>query len=476
MGRFNRDILELDESRLLGDPDELGLSFMNVITLANLSKIFLVALIAVLVAGCEKAPAPAFRLNEVEILKQEKASLPMGEHFADTYDAEISNIVAAFFGTPDQPKLPSFIQPGQSEDDQAPIRLTDLQWAAGRVHSDQDGKPISGLYREHCSQCHGVSGDGAGPTAAFLNPYPRDFRLAKFKFKSTPLRRAPTDHDLEQILRRGIPGTAMPSFKTLPDEEIDALIGYVKYLSVRGQFERMLISELSSLEGESLLDLSHVVDGDLAAAYESLKQENNEAAEPPQNDQAKEAFEEQLEYIVDELYLQRSLSRWINPEDSATKVPTAPDSIATNHPQHAELVDKGRKLFFTKGNCAQCHGDTAMGDGETDSYDDWTNDWIKSAGVNPKDKSTYKDFSDAGALKPRPIRPRNLRLPFYRGGGSPEEIYLRIRNGIEGTPMPAAATLKEEEIWALVAYTKWLPFENVAGQQAKLAIEKSIDQ
>ena len=29
------------------------------------------------------------------------------------------------------------------------------------------------LYREHCAHCHGISGDGVGPTAVFLNPYPR---------------------------------------------------------------------------------------------------------------------------------------------------------------------------------------------------------------------------------------------------------------------------------------------------------------
>jgi len=40
-------------------------------------------------------------------------------------------------------------------------------------------------------------------------------------------------------------------------------------------------------------------------------------------------------------------------------------------------------------------------------------------------------------------------------------LYLRIANGIEGTPMPAAATLKSDEIWALVAFVKALPFIDV---------------
>src|SRR3974390_2059387 len=41
------------------------------------------------------------------------------------------------------------------------------------------------LYMTHCQHCHGVTGDGKGPTARFLNPRPRDYRQGTFKFKST---------------------------------------------------------------------------------------------------------------------------------------------------------------------------------------------------------------------------------------------------------------------------------------------------
>lgn len=439
---------------------------MNVISLTKLKLSFGVLLFCLVVTGCEKAPAPSFRLNAVEVLKQEKTALPDDEHFDDKYDQEILDVLVAIFGTPDEPKFP-FLD-GEEDEAHEFINFEDLKWAAGRVHSDQDGKPISGLYREHCSHCHGISGDGAGPTASFLNPYPRDFRLSKFKFKSTPLRRSPTDHDMELILRNGIPGTAMPSFRTLPDEEIKALISYVKYLTIRGQVERLLISELSSLDGDPLLDMSYVPDGDLVAALARIE---DEEAEP---DEKLEAFEEQLDYILRDLYLEGPFSRWTDPEDSVTEVPDVPDSIAANHPDHEALVAKGREVFFAKGNCAQCHGDTAMGDGQTKTFDDWTKDWSNSPGVDPFDKSTYKDFTAAGALKPRPIRPRNLRLPVYRGGGRPQDLYLRIRNGIEGTPMPNGATLSEEEIWALVAYTKWLPYEKAGQQKPKMVNSKAI--
>ncbi len=41
-------------------------------------------------------------------------------------------------------------------------------------------------------------------------------------------------------------GTAMPSFKLLPQSEIEALVEYVEYLSLRGQTEIALINHASN--------------------------------------------------------------------------------------------------------------------------------------------------------------------------------------------------------------------------------------
>ena len=102
--------------------------------------------------------------------------------------------------------------------------------------SDANDRAV-GLYREHCAHCHGITGDGVGPTATFLNPYPRDYRKGQFKFKSTPVGQKPTHADLKKIVFDGVPGTAMPSFKLLPDLEVEALVDYVKYLAIRGEVE-----------------------------------------------------------------------------------------------------------------------------------------------------------------------------------------------------------------------------------------------
>ena len=60
---------------------------------------------------------------------------------------------------------------------------------------------------------------------------------------------APTDHDLDTILRQGIPDTAMPSFRLLSEAERLALIDYVKYLAIRGEVERKLIEEMEEFGG-----------------------------------------------------------------------------------------------------------------------------------------------------------------------------------------------------------------------------------
>jgi len=90
--------------------------------------------------------------------------------WAGNRQQQVATILEAMFGTPDSPvALP-----------ETGLDAAKLQLAAGPVRSDIVGRK-NGLYREHCGHCHGISGDGMGPTAAFLNPYPRDYRPGKFK-------------------------------------------------------------------------------------------------------------------------------------------------------------------------------------------------------------------------------------------------------------------------------------------------------
>ena len=85
------------------------------------------------------------------------------------------------------------------------------------------------VYEKRCLGCHGATGDGNGPAATFMTTQrPRDFTAAVFKLRLTkgPL---PTDGDLLRTITRGIRGTAMPAWYSLPLNDRLAVIQYIKY-------------------------------------------------------------------------------------------------------------------------------------------------------------------------------------------------------------------------------------------------------
>jgi mono/diheme cytochrome c family protein len=289
-----------------------------------------------------------------------------------------------------------------------------------------------------------------------LNPYPRDYRPGIFKFKGTARAARPTDDDLRRVLHNGIPATAMPSFALLPPDEVDALIEYVKYLSMRGQMELAL---------------------EEYAASESLP-------DPTTNAEVRTVIGELLTGIAEGW---KEAGEQIVTPDEASIPP------ATRTPEEVALsVAKGRELFYgQKAICFTCHGPTGLGDGQQTDHDDWTKplvefkkdydalpDTILATKKEMADQTgedlelaearlqeQYKELSESRAIVDHmlPIRnaiPRNLRAGMYRGGGRPIDIFWRISTGIAGTPMPAApATLTQEEIWQLVDYVHSLPFE-----------------
>jgi len=83
------------------------------------------------------------------------------------------------------------------------------------------------LYEKQCAACHGADGRGEGEAAYLLYPKPRDFVAAKYVLVST-WDRVPTDEDLFRTISRGMPGSAMPSWGHLTEEERWGLVHYVK--------------------------------------------------------------------------------------------------------------------------------------------------------------------------------------------------------------------------------------------------------
>lgn len=383
------------------------------------------------VVGCSQQPT--FRLNNVYLHVQEAKFGEEGGYAA--HKDELQSILTGFFGTPNDPKVPAL----PDVDTVALLQPEKLEAAAGPVKLNRQQR-ARGLYREHCAHCHGVTGDGDGPTAAFLNPYPRDFRRGTFKFKSTPKGAKPTYADLHRTLMEGIPGTAMPSFKLLDEPDRDALIHYVMYLSIRGEVERKLIDELSELDtGEHLLRTDNEQD-----------------------------FAQDLDYIKE--VAAGVVSKWIDAPSQVTEITVGPEGW-DDEVTRAAVIEHGRKLFYGDiANCVKCHGEVALGDGQTNDYDDWTKDYLPPNATPEQVAELGDKYSALGALPPRNIKPRNLRRGVFRGGRRPIDIYWRIRNGIDGTPMPAALMkppgappetkgLTEQDLWSLVAYVRTLHYE-----------------
>jgi mono/diheme cytochrome c family protein len=101
-----------------------------------------------------------------------------------------------------------------------------------------------------------------------------------------------------------------------------------------------------------------------------------------------------------------------------------------------ETLAEGRRVY-DEIECWQCHGQAGRADGTS--------------------APTLED--DAG----HPIRPADLTKNWlFSGGGTVEDIFIRLMTGLEGTPMPSQADLidsgiiTEEQLWQVALYVRSL--------------------
>jgi len=98
-----------------------------------------------------------------------------------------------------------------------PLQATPDRLAEGRRLYEKDARP-------ECAMCHGIKGDGKGALAAQFDPRPRNFACAQ-TVNGIP------DGQLFWIVRNGSPGTSMPDFKRLSDEQIWMIVHYLRQLA-----------------------------------------------------------------------------------------------------------------------------------------------------------------------------------------------------------------------------------------------------
>jgi DMSO reductase family type II enzyme heme b subunit len=116
----------------------------------------------------------------------------------------------------------------------------------------------------------------------------------------------------------------------------------------------------------------------------------------------------------------------------AKPVEVPPEPAAT-----VQELTLGQQMY-QKMQCFLCHGQTGAGDGPQ-----------------------VPTLKDAAGLA---IRPRDFNTGSFRGGHAGRDLYLRIHNGLPGTPMVPYGNdvLKPEERWALVHYVQSLRRTDVA--------------
>ncbi len=307
--------------------------------------------------------------------------------------ASLDAFLANTFGTPGEPKIAGD---------------ADVNAAAGRLGlSENQLKLGSKLYAGKCVQCHGIAGDGRGPTGQWINPHPRDFRRGAFKFVNTSDGAKPRRSDLLRTIANGLKGTAMPGFAMLPEPERDALAVYATYLSIRGEVEyRTLAALAAELEGEE------GTNGDLeafaSAKLKAILKDWERAAAA-------------LDLPADPM-----------PDDEATKQSAG----------YLDSVRRGYELFAAPGSasCIACHKD--FGREATFRFDAW------------------------GTI----VRPADLTSTTLKASQSPDAVFARVRHGIAPSSMPAHPSLSDGQVWDLVHFVRAVPYPRELPADVRRAI------
>ncbi|CAN5881788.1 hypothetical protein BH23GEM9_BH23GEM9_26290 [soil metagenome] len=127
----------------------------------------------------------------------------------------------------------------------------------------------------------------------------------------------------------------------------------------------------------------------------------------------------------------KTMSRFFESEAAPT-----PISIGRAPSGGDDAIEEGRQLY-NQLECWKCHGQAGRGDG-----------------------TSAPTQEDDGGM---PIRPADLSKNWlFNGGGTVQDIYMRLRTGLDGTPMPSSSDLidanvvTEAQLWNVAHYVRSL--------------------
>ena len=298
-----------------------------------------VALIAFMTLGC----AGEF---EAHPLSYSKSKLVTDIKDADKQEAVVRGLAELFGPSPREIKVPEGLAVRAGGRYLANFEVDET---GGRnpivVSTSEDDQIVGGygLYRKHCLHCHGVSGDGAGPTADYLYPRPRDYRKGTYKFTSTTAGAKPSHDDLWKSINYGLHGTSMPGFEALMTPlEIEQVIDYVVFLSIRGETEILMAQDVA----DGAWDEEIAADKGASPATDWYKQPLNSKIYPKALETAKTVSD-----------------KWAQADSQVQNTPK-PRLESTN-----DSILRGRELFLGKTTerleCWGCHGLQGIGNGKS---------------------------------------------------------------------------------------------------------------
>ena len=143
-------------------------------------------------------------------------------------------------------------------------------------------------------------------------------------------------------------------------------------------------------------------------------------------------------------FVEDVIHRWKTARSNLTQ-PLTPQPELT-----ADRARLGRTAFLSKG-CSKCHGDDGRG--------------------HTKDNIGKDSWGFA-------TRAADLSSGMLHGGQQPVDVYRRIMNGINGTPMPgfrSALQNEPETLWNLVAYVLEISNRRRFGEQIPAGLMKPYD-
>ena len=353
----------------------------------------------------------------------------------DADKQNLDKVLTDLFGTPAEPKVAEI-----SDEAQKALKVDAATLKEG-----------SRLYRIHCLHCHGVPGDGRGPTSRWISPHPRDFRQNLFKFmsvdqtnKTGKALRPPRRDDLLRTVRHGLEGTAMPAFLLLDNQNLNDIVSYVIHLSLRGK------AEFDTITGS--------YDYDYKDGKFTVKQKD----EAPLGDVVKE-------------WLEINVKRWVDAQSDKAliEIPAYNEKFNKKNEKDADggewQVWKGKsdeQKWRIRGAIAQM----LFNDEDPRKADPKDVELAKNVlslreekTADVKCRQCHADYGRQAKFKfdmwGTLVRPNNFTAGVFRGGRRPADIYHRVHSGISGSNMtPFGDTLSSNSIWDMVEFVQVLSY------------------